>query len=51
MVTGPKRSYLWVLARAKSLDEKILADLVSLAGKWGFETEKLIYVEQDRKGG
>lgn len=51
MVTGPKRSYMWILARAKSLDEKILAELVSRAREWGFETDELIYVEHDRKGG
>ena len=50
MVTGPKRSYLWILSRSKSLDEKILAGLVSQAGKWGFETDQLIYVKQERQG-
>ena len=50
MVTGPKRSYLWILSRSKSLDEKILAGLVAQAGKWGFETDKLIYVKQEQQG-
>jgi apolipoprotein D and lipocalin family protein len=48
MVAGPKRSYLWILARSRSMDEKILADLVSQAAKWGFETDKLIYVKQEQ---
>lgn len=47
MVCGPKRSYLWILSRTKSLDRQILADLVSQAGKWGFETESLIYVKHN----
>ncbi len=47
MVAGPKRSYLWILARDKTLNPKTLSDLVSKAKEWGFETEKLIYVEQN----
>ena len=46
MVAGPTRSYLWILARDKTLDPKTLSDLVSKAKQWGFETEKLIYVNQ-----
>lgn len=48
MVTGPSRSYLWILARDKQLDEEILADLIAKAKQWGFDTEKLIYVAQNR---
>jgi len=47
MVSGPSRSYLWILSREKRLDEKILADLVGKAKEWGFETEKLIFVAHD----
>ena len=46
MVAGPNRSYLWILAREKTLNPKTLSDLVSRAKAWGFETDKLIYVEQ-----
>ncbi|UCH24209.1 MAG: lipocalin family protein [Deltaproteobacteria bacterium] len=46
MVTGPSKSYLWILSRDKTLDNKILSDLVSKARNWGFETNKLIYVDQ-----
>jgi apolipoprotein D and lipocalin family protein len=47
MVVGPSRSYLWILSRDKMLDQKIVAELVARAKQWGFDVEKLIYVEQD----
>jgi lipocalin len=33
------------------LDQEIVAELVARAKEWGFDTEKLIYVEHDEKGG
>jgi apolipoprotein D and lipocalin family protein len=48
MVAGPKRSYLWILSRDKTLDKKVMSDLVSKARDWGFETDTLIYVKHDR---
>lgn len=51
MVTGPSRSYLWILSRNKMLDQKIVAELVARAKECEFDTEKLIYVEHDKKGG
>jgi len=51
MVTGPSRSYLWILSRDKVLDQKIVAELVARAKECEFDTEKLIYVEHDKKGG
>jgi apolipoprotein D and lipocalin family protein len=47
MVAGPKRSYLWILSRSKTLDEAIYAQLVSKARTWGFDTTELIKVEHD----
>jgi len=47
MVTGPNRSYLWILSRKKQLDESIYLELVAQADAWGFDTGKLIRVEQD----
>jgi apolipoprotein D and lipocalin family protein len=44
MVTGPNRSYLWILSRDKTLDSATLEALVDKAKQWGFETDKLIYV-------
>jgi apolipoprotein D and lipocalin family protein len=48
MVVGPRRSYLWILSRDKKLDPKILSTLVSKARRWGFDTDRLIYVKHDR---
>lgn len=45
MVTGPSRSYLWILSREKGLDASIQADLISQAEDWGFDTKKLIIVD------
>ena len=47
MVTGPSRSYLWILARNKTLEESIYAELVSQADAWGFDTKQLIRVEHN----
>jgi apolipoprotein D and lipocalin family protein len=47
MVAGPSRSYLWILARDKTLSPETLSDLVSKAKEWGFEMEELIYVKQN----
>lgn len=50
LVTSASRSYLWILSRTKTLEAATLSVLVSKAKAWGFETEKLIYVPQDRVG-
>ena len=47
MVTGPSLSYLWILSREKTLDRVIVEELVSKAKEWGFDTDKLIYVDQN----
>jgi apolipoprotein D and lipocalin family protein len=47
MVTGPSRSYLWILARNKTLEESIYAELVSQADAWSFDTKQLIRVEHN----
>jgi len=46
MVTGPNRSYLWILARTKTLPKEILDALIEDAKKQGFDTGKLIRVNQ-----
>jgi apolipoprotein D and lipocalin family protein len=48
MVCGPNRSYLWVLARDKTLNQPILDALVAQAKGLGFDTDKLIFVTHDR---
>jgi apolipoprotein D and lipocalin family protein len=48
MVAGPNRSYLWILSRSTSLDERILSNLTDKATEWGFKTTELIAVKHDR---
>ena len=48
MVSGPSRSYLWILSRTPELDETIYSGLVSRAAELGFDTTKLIRVKHDR---
>ncbi len=45
MVTGPTRSYLWILARSPKLDPAIYNRLVNVAREAGFATEELIVVQ------
>jgi apolipoprotein D and lipocalin family protein len=47
MITGPSRSYLWILSRSKTIDDSTYADLISKANAWGFDTKKMILVEQN----
>jgi apolipoprotein D and lipocalin family protein len=46
LVCGPSRSYLWILARDKKLGGETLSKLIKEAKNLGFETDKLIFVEQ-----
>ena len=48
LVTGPSRSYLWILSKSKSLDDAIYMELVAEAKELGFDTSKLIKVEHNR---
>lgn len=47
MICGPDRSYFWILARKKNLEQSILNKLIKKAKSLGFETGKLIFVEHD----
>lgn len=47
MVTGPSRSYLWILSRKSSLDEETYSRLVARAAEMGFDTASLIKVKHD----
>ncbi|HYE34771.1 lipocalin family protein [Methylocaldum sp.] len=49
LVSGPTRSYLWILARNKKLEPATLKRLVDKAKALGFATDKLIYVDQSDK--
>ena len=48
LVTGPNRSYLWILARTPKMDEELYSDLVGRASELGFDTTALIKVKHDR---
>ncbi|MBN2132779.1 MAG: lipocalin family protein [Sedimentisphaerales bacterium] len=48
MVCGASRSYLWILAREKTLDRSVRDDLVARAQRLGFQTNELIFVEHNR---
>lgn len=45
LVTGPDRSYLWILAREPTLEQALFDRLVATAKRLGFDTDKLIVVE------
>ncbi len=45
MVSGPNRSYLWILARSPDLPAETRDRLVSRAADLGFDTAGLIFVE------
>jgi len=47
MVTGPSKTLLWILSRDKTLDDKVMGDLINQAGKAGYDTKRLIFVKQD----
>jgi apolipoprotein D and lipocalin family protein len=46
LVCGPDNSYLWILARAPELDQETKNRLLEKAGASGFDTSKLIFVNQ-----
>jgi apolipoprotein D and lipocalin family protein len=47
LVSGPDRSYLWILARSPELEQSTIDSLVNEAKSLGFQTEELIYVSHD----
>ena len=47
LVSGPDKSYLWILARTPTLDKPSLDALVARASAAGFDTGKLIFVGHD----
>ncbi len=50
MISGPDKSYLWILSRTPKMDEATKKRLVDKAQSLGFDTSKLIYVEHDMAG-
>ncbi len=47
LVGEPKRKYLWILAKNKTMDEEIYKNLVENARSQGFDTSKLIKINQN----
>jgi len=47
MVSGPDKSYFWILSRTKQLPIATLEKLTDKAKQLGFATDKLIFVNQD----
>jgi apolipoprotein D and lipocalin family protein len=45
-VTGPNKSYLWLLSRTQTVASDLLTQFFGKAKKLGYETDKLIYVNQ-----
>lgn len=48
MISGPDKSYLWILSRTPTMDEATKKRLVDKAQALGFDTSKLIYVEHGK---
>ncbi len=46
LVSGPDKSYLWLLSRTPTMDEETKKRLVDKAQALGFDTRKLIYDDQ-----
>jgi apolipoprotein D and lipocalin family protein len=45
-VSGPNTSYLWFLSRTPTVDKKLMARFKETAGRLGFDTDQLVYVDQ-----
>ena len=45
LVTGPDRTYLWILSRTPTLPQAVLDQLIARAKSLGFDTSKLIWVD------
>ena len=46
LVSGPDKSYLWILARNPKIKKELLDRLIAKAASLGFDTRKLIFVQQ-----
>ena len=47
MITGPDRSYFWILSRTKQLPAATMQSLLQKAKTLGFATDQLIFVKQN----
>jgi apolipoprotein D and lipocalin family protein len=46
VISGPNKSYLWILARTPQITPELKQKLISRAAALGFDTTKLIFPEQ-----
>lgn len=47
LVSGPDKSYLWILSRSPKINKKTQSILIKKATELGFDTSKLIYVKHE----
>ncbi len=47
LVSGPDKSYLWILARSPQINKDVKDMLIAKAAAAGFDTGKLIFVSHD----
>ncbi|MBE3025262.1 lipocalin [Janthinobacterium sp. BJB1] len=47
MISGPDKSYLWLLSRTPTMDPAVQQRLIEKARGLGFDTSQLIYVKQN----
>ncbi|WP_300752574.1 lipocalin family protein [Janthinobacterium sp.] len=47
MISGPNKSYFWLLSRTPTMDAALQQRLIAKAQSLGFDTSKLIYVNQN----
>jgi len=45
-VSGPDRSYLWLLSRTASVSDEVLQRFIRVSAEHGFDTSQLIFVKQ-----
>lgn len=45
-ISGPDTDYLWLLARTPTVSPEVIKQFVDMASARGFDTDSLIYVEQ-----
>jgi apolipoprotein D and lipocalin family protein len=50
LVCGPKKTYLWILARSPEMKQELKDSLMAKAAALGFETNKLIFVNHPQTG-
>lgn len=47
-VSGPNLDYLWLLARTPTVSPEVMEKFIAMAKMRGFDTSKLIYVDQQQ---